>query len=201
MAGSNSKKRWTDAEFLRQIAPVLSAVFIGKLTSAAVDLRGVIVGLDGALPQLLQADFQDFRGTEIDLSECKTSCAFSRAQVTKSKFIGSLFDTCRFKDAEFELCSFDKARFESPSFDDTKFRQCSFVGARVAGRRMQEYGGRRAIFERCDFRQTVFRNLQLRACVFRDCRFDGAFFTKCLMVGLKFEGERPSDQSLTDCRL
>ena len=199
MRESNLIERWADPGFLQQIAPVLSIVFVEKTTSAAVDFRGVIIGLDGAPSQLLHADFLHFRGNEIDLSHCKASCAFNHAQFSKSKFIASMLDTCRFKDSHFDSCSFDQANFKSPTLDDSRFRDCSFVGAKITGREMQGYGGRRAIFERCDFRQAVFRNLQLRACAFRKCRFDSASFVKCIMAGVKFDGERPLDERLIDC--
>jgi len=196
----NISKRWYDPGFFRDAESLIDAVFSRKSAGAPVDLRGIIVGMDGALPRLLTADFQDLHGDGIDASGCKVSCSFSRARIGNSKFENSLFDTCRFKEAEFDHTSFDAAKFDSPTFDDAKFVQCSFVGAKITGRRLQEYGGRRFVFEGCDFRLAIFRNLQMRACVFRNCKFEGVAFSKCLMVGVRFEGEVPPDGSMVDCK-
>jgi uncharacterized protein YjbI with pentapeptide repeats len=174
-------------------------VFSRKSISITSDLRGVVVGLDGAPLQLLKADFKDLQGTNVDASECRVSCSFTGARIDKSKFDVAVLDTCRFKGAKFDRTSFDEAKIDSPTLDDAEFLKCSFLRAKITGRGFQEYGGRRFVFEECDFRGAAFRNLQLRASVFRDCNFEGVTFSKCLMVGVKFEGSRPDDGSIVDC--
>jgi hypothetical protein len=192
-------KRWSDTQFLQMVMPALNEIFRQKSSALPADLRGIIVGLTGALPDLLHASFQEVIASGLDASACKVSCSFARARISGGRFVGSLFDTCRFKNAVFESTSFDQAKLDSPSLDDAMFRSRSFENSRIAGRGYREYGGRRMSFEKCNFRNVRFRNLQMRACSFRECLWDGAVFEKCIMVGVKFEGSKPPDGTLVDC--
>lgn len=199
MAQREVVRRWLDSDFLRQIEPALSMVFVNKTVAEPLDVRGITIGLDGAPPNFVNADFQDLVATNLDASSCRVSCAFNRARISNSRFESGEFDTCRFKSAHFDLTVFDAAKLDSPVLDDAAFTRCSFVGTRIQGRRIQEFGGRRVTFDQCDFRDAVFRNLQLRACTFKNCGFEGVRFEKCLIVGVKFEGGRPADNSFIAC--
>jgi uncharacterized protein YjbI with pentapeptide repeats len=193
------RDRWKEPEFVRSIGSLLEDIFRNKNSQVPADLRGLVVGLDGALPGLSEASFQDTTIAGLDASSGKFSCDFVRAKIQGSRFVKVRFDTCWSKGALFEGVTFDQARFESPTFDDAVFRGCSFLEARITGRGYREYGGRRAVFENCDFSNTVFRNLQFRACQFRRCAWEGTTFTKCLIVGSKFEETSPSESSFIDC--
>ena len=191
--------RWGDADFVRGVLPSLQKLFLAKSPIADVDVRGITVGLDGALSELVDADFQDTRVTALSASFGKFSCSFSRAQIATSQFESCAFDTCRFKSSRFTLSSFERATFDNPTLDDAHFLQCGFSAARITGRRTREYGGRRVLFEKCDFSNTEFRSLQLRACSFRDCVWTGTQFVACLLSGTKFEGSAPPHERFRDC--
>ena len=199
MTEQNILKRWSDAGFIAQVSPALEAVFSAKSTRGPVDLRGVVVGLDGALPRLLRADLQDLHAAELDASQSKFSCSFSRARIERSSFEKSRFDTCRFKETMFDATSFEGSKVDSPTLDDARFVGCLFAKSRLTGRGHREYGGRRAVFEKCDFRDVLFRNLSLRACTFRECVFEGTVFEKCILAGVKFEGTQPLPGCFIDC--
>lgn len=199
MAENDIYKRWGHPEFLQQVTSTLAAIFLEKSTNVPVDLRGVVVGLDGALPQLLHADFQNLQAAQIDASRCRVSCSFSRARIEKSRFDAAVFDTCRFKESAFDQTSFNAAKFDSPILDDAIFRGCSFQESRIVGRGLKEYGGRRIVFEKCNFQNACFCNVQLRACSFRECVWDNVVFENCILVGIKFEGTQPLDGSFVGC--
>lgn len=199
MPNNDILTRWTEPGFVHEVTPILNAIFRQKAALHSTDLRGIVVGLTGALPDLLHASFQGVAATDLDASLCRLSCDFVRAKVYGSKFEGGQFDTCSFKNAVFESTVFNRAKIDNPTFDDAVFRGCSFDGARIAGRGYREYGGRRMVFEKCSFRDVRIRNLQLRACSFRECVWDGAIIEKCIMVGVKFEGAAPPESSLVGC--
>jgi uncharacterized protein YjbI with pentapeptide repeats len=199
MEDSEYSKRWSDPKFLSRMGKVFTSIFVSRTPVEGADLRGLIVGLDGAPSALLAADFQDVNLENVDLSYSSLSCAFSRACIQESKFCKAVFDTCRLKGARFRSCVFVSARFDGPTLDDSVFLDCSFTQANLVGRGLNEYGGRRVVFERCDFKKSLLENLQLRACVFRDCSFETTTFRKCLMVGVKFEGTMPAENSFVSC--
>lgn len=188
-------KRWSGSKHLSDMAETLRAIFFVRTPVQDVDLRGIVIGLDGAPAMLSQADFQDVHLKHVDLSYGQFSCAFSRAFIEKGIFVHTEFDTCRLKEAHFDLCAFDEALLNSVTLDDAIFTECSFTRTRFKGRGLNEYGGRRVVFDRCDFTEAKLQNLQLRACTFRQCIFKGTLFKNCLMVGIKFEGQEPVRES------
>lgn len=201
MAKSHLTARWSDPEFLQEVGPTLESIFVNKALAGAVDIRGITIGLDGEPPGLRYPSFQALAAQNINASECRVSCSFGSAKLFDSNFDKSKFDTCWFKEAYFERTTFDDAKIDSPTLDDAKFIHCSFSGARIHGRRIQEYGGRRVVFEDCDFRDMLFRNVQLRACRFLNCNFEGTRFEKCLIVGVKFEGSSPAPSAFVGCEV
>src|SRR5712691_7602312 len=106
MESAEYSMRWSDPNFLSATENSLRSLFVMRKAVQNLDLRGVVVGLDGALAPLLNADFQDTNLQNVDLSHGKFSCAFSRASFQQSGFQESLFDTCRFKSARFHTCLF-----------------------------------------------------------------------------------------------
>ena len=193
--------RWADAHFVEQAANCLQSVFIGKTLDANADMRGLVVGLDGAIESLLHSDLQDTTISHVDLSYSRFSCPFSRCKCCDVTFEEAKFDTCRFKSSRFDSCLFRKARLDSPILDDAGFVACSFEAAQIRGRGWNEYGGKRVVFENCRFDDCVFRNLQLRACKFIGCSFDRTVFTKCLISGASFSGTAPDMAAFEDCQL
>ncbi len=186
-------ERWLNPNFLSKIEESLKSIFVLNEPNKDLDLRGLIVGLDGAPAALLSVGLVDSRLKNINFSQARFGCPFGGAHIEDSNFDNSFFDTCRFKSANFTSCSFSKARIDSPTFDDAVFLNCSFSDAKITSRGFNEYGGRRTVFERCNFDRAKLENLQLRACTFRECSFEQTIFKKCLMVGVKFEGQTPSD--------
>lgn len=193
--GTELSKRWSESKHLSEMTEMLKAIFLARTPVHDVDLRGIVIGMDGTPEILSKADFQDTRLRNADLSHGRYSCAFSRAFVEEGVFVQAVFDTCRLKEAHFVSCTFDEALLNSSTLNDAIFTECSFIRTKIKGRGSNEYGGKRAVFDRCDFTEALLQNLQFRACTFRQCIFDGAIFKKCLMVGVKFEGEEPAQES------
>lgn len=162
MSRSEFSRRWSDSSFVEASAGLLSRVFAEKTAVVDADLRGIVVGLDGAMPAILHSDFQGVEFRQVDASFGKFSCSFGRGVFRDCRFDSATFDTCRFKNAKVFGCSFEKAQFESPILDDAEFVDCSFLSAVIRGRGYNEYGGRRVRFERCRFQGSRFQNLQLR---------------------------------------
>jgi uncharacterized protein YjbI with pentapeptide repeats len=192
-------KRWLNPQFLSDAQGILSAVFISRDAVHDIDLRGLVIGLDGAPESLPLADFQDVKLDRVDLSYGRFSCAFSRAQFRDTKFEHAFFDTCRYKGANFSTCCFTDAYISSPLLDNAIFTDCSFMGTKIKGRGINEYGGRRIMFERCKFADALLFNLQLRGCTFRHCTFTNTIFKGCLMTNLKFEGQAPVEAAFVSC--
>ena len=120
------ERRWSDPSFLSGMHDLLNSVLVLRKPAQNLDLRGLILGLDGAPGALLNADLQDADLKNADLSQSRLSCAFSRASMQETRFEETLFDTCRLKSATFRSCSFDRARLDSPTLDDAVFVECSF---------------------------------------------------------------------------
>ncbi|NQT12900.1 MAG: pentapeptide repeat-containing protein [Planctomycetes bacterium] len=201
MTRSELSRRWSDSSFVEGSSALLNEVFVEKTAVVNADLRGIIVGLDGAMPALLHSDFQDVDVRELDASFGEFSCSFVRGVFRDCRFDGVKFDTCRFKDAKFYGCSLERARLESPVLDDAEFVDCLLPGAAIRGRGCNEYGGRRVRFERCRFQGSRFQNLQLRGTRFIDCVFDGAGFKKCLLAGVTITGSGLTREQLEDCEI
>jgi uncharacterized protein YjbI with pentapeptide repeats len=193
--------RWADSHFLEQATDCLRSVFVEKTLDANADMRGLVVGLDGAIESLIHSDLQDAAISHVDLSFSRFSCPFSRCDCREVNFGESKFDTCRFKSSQFHNCLFRKAKMDSPILDDAGFLACSFDEAQIRGRGWNEYGGKRVVFENCRFDHCVFRNLQLRACKFIGCSFDRTAFRKCLISGASFSGMAPDLAAFEDCEL
>ncbi len=61
---------------------------------------------------------------------------------------------------------------------------------------LQEWGGRRTRFLRCNLSHAVFRGVEFRASLFEECEFDGALFSGCDLRGARFVGSKPT---FADC--
>jgi uncharacterized protein YjbI with pentapeptide repeats len=199
MKGGEWVKRWSDPQFASGMEDVFRSMFVLRNPARDLDLRGLVVGLDGALPSV--TGLSGLRLENVDLSEARLSCSLSKAHIQGTKLARAYFDTCYFKGAKFVSCDFGMVRFDSPTLDDATFLDCSFREAKMTGRGSREYGGRRFVFERCDFNGAVLRNVQLRAGVFRECSFHGTVFKKGLLVAVKFEGGAPAEESFVGCEL
>lgn len=200
----NSKQyaiRWQDSDFTANARAYLNRLILEKQPCAGLDLRGLVVGLDGELELLKHHDFQDTSLRDSDLSFGKPSCAFSRCRWASVKLESVTFDTCRFKDCNFEKCEIIKTRIDSPVLDDCSFTDCVFDDTTITGRGFNEYGGKRVAFVRCRFASTCFKNLQIRASRFVDCEFIDSSFSKCLLSGTSFSGPASSVASFAECEL
>jgi uncharacterized protein YjbI with pentapeptide repeats len=194
------RKRWRNEQFRADHQSHLDALLVHKRLEGKIDLRGLVVGLDGGSSSLIHADFQNAVIDGLDLSQGAFSCGFRATAATNCCFAQTFFDTCRFKGARFSRCSFDSAQFDSPTFDDAQFVACSFEQTRFYGRGMMEYGGRRITFEDCVFKSALFENLQLRACRFRNCIFENVAFKRCILPGTRFEGREPEPSAFAGCQ-
>ena len=201
MTRKEALARWIDPEFVTKRQPELDALFSGKEIRGPADLAGLTIGLDGQLTSLSMSDFQDVVAENLDLRFGRFSCAFSRCIISYSSFASCQFDTCRFPNSEFLACDFTAAKLVSPWLDDVIFEKCVFKKTSFSGKGAREYGGRRCTFVSCRFEEMLFRNIQFRAARFVDCEFIDVRFCRCAMIGVKFIGTAPSDNSFEDCEL
>lgn len=201
MNSKNLVNRWQDLGFVANASTCLEQLMVNKLPSSGLDLRGVVVGLQGQVQQVRDHDFYETLLKDSDLSFGKFSCSFSQCRWTSVMLEGGEFDTCDFRASNFENCSLVKARIDSPTFDDCIFTECVFDDAIISGRGFNEYGGRRVLFVRCRFTRTTFKNLQFRACRFIDCEYSESSFRRCLLAGTQFNGAAPSSNSFVECEL
>ncbi len=199
MSVNDLKRRWRDPAFIEKVAPVLNSIFVEKTLVKNADLRGIPIGVDDSPEPLAHASFIRVALDGADASESSLSCSFHEGSLRNVRFSRARFDTCIFGKASFDKCIFDSSFIDSPFLADATFQHCSFIGAKITARGLQEYGGRRVVFEHCDFSQAVLQNLQLRACAFRECVFHAIQIRNCLLVGVKFEGEKPLPQSFENC--
>lgn len=200
MERKEAAERWRDPGFLASAQRSIEDVFIRK-NAEGTDLRGVIVGLDGAPSSVAGQDLQDADLRGVDFAFARLSCSMGASAFTDCRFDQSVLDTCRMASARMVGCSFVSARIESPWMNDAVFRKCSFADATIIGRGTREYGGRRTVFEACSFDRASIQNLELRACRFINCTFDQTKLRKCLIVGTKFDGGHPEESGFATCDL
>src|SRR5687767_15791313 len=131
--------RWLDPAFLSQMSETLDSLFLLKKPPQNLDLRGMIVNLDGAPPSLTYVGFAELTLEKADASSGRFSCPFANSRISETKFIQAFFDTCRLQNAQFRGCAFDKACLDSCTFNDASFSDCSFVEAKLKGRGINEY--------------------------------------------------------------
>jgi uncharacterized protein YjbI with pentapeptide repeats len=144
MASQGLTERWRDPAFLAATQEAVEDVFVRKSATGA-DLRGVIVGLDGAPSTLLDVDLQAAQLSGVDFSYSRVSCSMVRGAFVDCRFGGVVFDTCRMVSARFVGCSLDQSKVDSPWMNDAVFEACSFEGATIIGRGAREYGGKRTL--------------------------------------------------------
>lgn len=191
-------KRWHLAENAPLVALAERALTEKEEVSNA-DLRGLFVGVDGALPEFLYEAFIDGSLTDVDLSFANLSCSFANVRLIEVTMAEVKFDTCSFDRGYFERCVFAKAHIDSPWLDDAEFTGCDFEHTKLRGRGFGEYGGRRVTFTSCRFVGTNFTNLQFRATRFNDCEFTDVSFNRCYFAGVAFKGASPPRESFTKC--
>jgi uncharacterized protein YjbI with pentapeptide repeats len=201
MSRKQFSARWLDDVFVETTSPLLRDLVLNKQPSNGLDLRGLVVGLDGEISMLMHRDFQETVLRDSDLSFGKFSCPFSHCQWSGVRLESVKFDTCRFKGASFTKCDFLQSQIRSPVLDDCLFTDCIFDGVEFSGRGAREYGGKRINFVRCRFLNTSFRNLQLRAGRFMECDFSKTLFDDCILTGSSFCGSVPSIDEFKTCEL
>lgn len=201
MKKSDLRARWSNNEYLAAVQPTLVALFDEKVLRSEADLRGMTVGLDGAIKPLEFASFDQATVEFVNLSLSRLSCSFGKCDFRQVVLDDSVFDTCNFSGSRFSDCSFRSTRLTAPTMDDALFLSSDFSEARFIGRRSREYGGRRTVFDGCSFRGTQLKALELRACRFINCRFDGALFERCDLRGVNFENCGTHEDQFVECNL
>jgi len=199
MKKSELETRWSDPEYLAGIEEQLTAIFENRSLEYSVDLRGMIVGLDGALKRLEFTSFEHSKISLVDFGNSRVACSFRHAEFKDVSFAESLFDTCNMISANFSRCNFRFAKIYAPILNDAVFDNCVFSEALLKGRGLKEYGGRRTVFQSCNFRDARLKSLEFRASRFVDCQLDGAVFEKCDLRGVKFEGSSIDSSQLIGC--
>lgn len=193
------RDRWKNDSFTLQVKESIKPIFADKVLHQQADLRGIIVGLDGAIPELIHANFCDVNLSGQLLNHSMLSCSFSDGIFSRVDFGSSHFDTCRLLRSRFHECSFNCALLNSPTFDDALFEGRTFHGAKISGRGFTEYGGRRATFKTCGLNNCLFKNVQIRGCKFIDCDFQATSFDNCIITGTSFLGSAPPSAAFSDC--
>lgn len=194
-------QRWSDPQFIEEAKPIIYAFTAQRHLPANTDFRGIIIGLDGAWPEMLHQGFVEMDLVELDASHARCSCTFFKSKLTKCTFEEAMFDTCRFQNAQLTGCNFSRAKFDSPVLDDAHLTQCQFENTEIKGRGYCEYGGRRVTFTNCTFKDAILENLQFRATTFRNCIFEGVQLRKCFLAGVEFEGKMPATDAFQKCKM
>jgi len=193
------RDRWKDGSFVLEMKDSIKAIFTDKVFHQPADLRGITVGLDGAIPELIHANFCDVNLSGQLLSHSRISCSFSDGKFVNVDFDRSFFDTCRFLRSYFKECKFNTANLNSSTLDDAIFKDCVFQSAKISGRGFTEYGGKRITFNNVSFKDCLFKNVQIRGCKFIDCDFDRASFHNCIITGTSFQGSMPLSTAFSRC--
>ncbi len=193
------RDRWKDGSFVLEMKDSIKAIFTDKVFHQPADLRGITVGLDGAIPELIHANFCDVNLSGQLFSHSNTSCSFSDGKFADIDFDYSFFDTCRFLRSYFKECKFNSENLNISTLDDAIFEDCLFQSAKISGRGFAEYGGRRTTFKNGSFKYCLFKNVHIRGCKFIDCDFDGASFDNCIITGTSFQGSMPLSTTFYDC--
>lgn len=190
------RSRWNDKSFLALSLPLVRQLINERSLAGPADLRGIIIGHDGALNELLSVNL--FR---TKLSHVDFGYAAITGSLAESEFDAVVFDNARLMHARlskssFHRCSFDAAKLQVNA-DDAQFSNCTFRCAEFSKpRALQEWGGRRVRFESCDFAGADFRGVEFRASTFSNCHFEECTMTKCDLRGVRFVGASPQ---LVDC--
>jgi uncharacterized protein YjbI with pentapeptide repeats len=141
------------------------------------------------MPKTLQFDTREY------LHEAIAGEKFQRIHFD-SNFNCSTFEDCDFIDCRLDRVTMMKTRWRRCRFDrsiiiaeftDAIFEDCSFRYSDLRGR-MCEYGGVRAIFDRCDFSGASIKSLKLRACKFSSCEIDTLTIQKSDVRGATHNG-------------
>lgn len=188
MKRQDTERRWQNPEFLASAMPVLSAVFdVGRFRGPA-DLRGLIVGLDGA------PSFLNFKGliradlTDIDFSFSKMAVNFTEGTFLRLNFTQAKFDRALMSKASWNGSIFDSANICIDA-DDAVFVGCSFRKTKIRGVAWQ-YGGRRTRFVKCDFTGASFIKTKFLACRFDECILDDVDFGDSDFRGAQINGQQ-----------
>lgn len=201
MSSKHLLSRWASDNYLTSVESVLSSIKADRRYSGSADLRGLVVGVDGQLPEFELFDFQDVVLDGIDFSYSHFSCSFSRCVFTDCVLDNVKFDTCRMVSSRFLRTSFGGASIAAPMFHDAVFDGCSFAESILRGRGAGAYGARRAEFCGCSFDRCRFIGIELRACKFVGCSFEGTTFKQCVLAGVKFQGAGPDEGQFEKCDL
>jgi uncharacterized protein YjbI with pentapeptide repeats len=194
-------ERWRTPGFIKDIEGTLRMLLVDRSLAGPADLRGMVVGLDGAIADLEFVSFEQCTISQVDFAYSRFSCSFARSLFENNSFTSCTFDTCNMSKARFTACEYHSARFLAPTMNDTEYEACDFTDSRVEGRGTKGYGGRRAEFHCCNFNKVTLRNIELRACMFVKCTFEGALFENCDLRGLKIKGSRIDQTQFKNCNM
>ncbi len=194
-------KRWSDPTYLSSVKNNLFEITDNRFLEGPAELRGLIVGLNGALEEYESLSFEHATIRLIDFTYSKFSCSFSHSRLEELDFSDCLFDTCNMIGTHSSKCHFRSTRISAPTMNDAVFENCDFSNSTLKGRGFYEYGGRRAIFSKCNFRGAKIKSLEFRASKFIQCLFEETIFEKCDLRGAKFEGNIVNADQLARCNI
>jgi uncharacterized protein YjbI with pentapeptide repeats len=179
-----------DPDYQEEKRPFLDMLLGSRKLVGPVDLTGIIIGEQGPVSDLWSANLY-----MADVEGCNLSYSLISGSMSEARFTNVMFFHAEFKQAlmhrtVFEVCNFENAKFLA-SANDAQFIKCHMVGCAFKGRGIQEWGGRRTIFQDCDLRRSAFKGCEFRSSKFINCLFDQSVFDGCDLRGAKFEGSTP----------
>jgi uncharacterized protein YjbI with pentapeptide repeats len=195
--------RWEhDVDFRKSVDFALDKILSKSELRGEVDLRGITIGNEGPVKELWNANLAGCKFTQVDFSCSILEGSFKNAVFEGVNFSEAEFEQCILHSASFATCSFSRAKIKTTTMDDAYFLRCDFSSAELRGKGIAlGYGARRAKFIECDFTNAKLLRLEYRACLFERCTFEGATFAKCVLSGVKFEGQAPSARQFESCEV
>lgn len=190
---ASARSRWAEAEFQHKSVGLVAAIAAGSLVLKDADLAGIAIGGGGPVEALSRANLYRARVEDSVMDYADLACSMSESEFRRVEFQWSKFDRCVIGRSHFSECNFSGSRLVV-NLDDTVAENCDFSRVVIAGGRAgHEYGGRRAKFLGCNFKDATFKSVEFRASQFVGCLFEGTKFIACDLRGVKVtDGRLPS---------
>jgi len=109
------------------------------------------------------------------LNECKIRKGiFTRAAVTGSMFIKTIFEDCRILGTSFQCCDFIESELRdfSSEIEASNFSNSVFTNTKFENVKFRTNTIYQSLFEKCTFTDCVIETTTLEGSIFRDCAFN-----------------------------
>jgi uncharacterized protein YjbI with pentapeptide repeats len=191
MKPADLRSRWKESAFLAEVSERITQLLTTRELQGPFDLRGIVVGAEGAIPELLATNLYRTKLSRVDLAHSHIEGSMSEATFDHVNFNDSKLMHVLAAKTIFRSCSLENAKLRLQA-NDASFEFCNLRRVQCTGpASLQEWGARRAKFANCDLSGAIFRRVEFRASSFENCSFSGAVFEHCDLRGTKFLGESP----------